>query len=297
MGSGIKIIEATSTCEAERQTISATVSRQDKSAILRLTWSGKPSPDPATALRLLFSSFEGIEVNCDEGVLYKEQGNSEADVVHPVKKGLLFDGGIDAFYSLHKGYDDLTSLVFLNGLYGDEEREIKSRHSLRSELTRALYQSTEADKEFIQLDINLSEVLDALDIPFIHHPGLLHAGISGVLAGEISTMVVPVTHQPGEEITRPGDRVELDFNQLTLADKQLAIARDSRLMNSLRVCWEVASRTYNCGRCRRCSRAIPSRRLVESLRRREANLNMSRRRILKPGTADRHAPGIRNTPT
>ena len=114
---------------------------------------------------------------------------------------------------------------------------------------------------------------------------MFYTGISQILSGFIGKLVVPDDDHPDNDDFQlrdcEDDYIEFDQSDISLQEKQAAIATDSNLLNALRVCWEVSSRTYNCGRCKRCTRAIPARRLVESLRRREASINKSRPLILK----------------
>ena len=285
--------EITVSSHSNRQQLSVMVINQDKSSLLSLEWSGEASPDPVAALKLLVSSFtEGIVTIDEDTSQIQRQDSSTSPATHNDNdndndnEALLFDGGLNAFYSLHKRFDEITSLVFLNGLYGDEDQSKNIGHSIKSELQRARYQSGEIRKNLIQLDLNLSEVLHELNITTISNPGLLYAGIRGVLGGNIATLVVPLDYKAGTDSESLPDHnhdgIKLDFCELPPPEAQRAIATDSQLMNALRVCWEVANRTYNCGRCKRCTRAIPARRLVESMKRREASTITSRHQILGP---------------
>ncbi|MBT4584995.1 MAG: hypothetical protein HOC93_07955 [Phycisphaerae bacterium] len=285
MSATLHIENIASVSKSDREQLSACLKLLGAQCHLKLEWQGSPCPDPVTALTLLGSSIVD-EVVIDEyslnNSLSAESQTSNNQQLN--EKALLFDGGVNAFHSLHHQFDKITSLVFLNGLYGDEDHQSNTRHSIKSELQRIRYQSAEIGKNLIQVDVNISDVLDSFNLTALRNPVKLYAGISHMLSGSITTLVVPEDDNLSNYNTHLSDHfdecVEFDRSNLSLKEKQGVIARNSNLLNSLRVCWEVSSRTYNCGRCKRCTRAIPARRLVESLRRREAKINASRHLVV-----------------
>tara|TARA_B100001964_G_scaffold242342_1_gene316872 strand:+ start:5407 stop:6369 length:963 start_codon:yes stop_codon:yes gene_type:complete len=286
--------------------ISAHISWEGKVGELEFAWQGESCPNPADALLVLMSSITiplNIRLSIDVTpslvgtrlIDYYRRSYSQTSSppdraltstgirmpgIKPSGEGLLFDGGIDAFHALKQYQDDISTLVFVNGLYGDEDQRQNSQHALRSKLQRIQYQAVELDKALLVLDTNLHDLLLTLGISDTLLAETFYAGLGHILNGNISTLRIPGSKKFQKYEQEEGFEPKLvvhDTGQLTLSEKQARMASDRYLMDALRVCWENPRRSYNCGRCKRCTRRIPARRLLESLRRREAKLLDARR--------------------
>jgi hypothetical protein len=272
MSSTLYINELQQTSHGALQKVTAGISWRDKACEVNIGWQGEPCPNPADALFLLMSSItipQNINLSADatpSGVSTRsinrlsrgyfptnDRPNSELastdsrpgvqptseGVTKGRRQGLLFDGGIDAFHMLAQYKDEVSTLVFLNGLHGDEDQHQSSRHVLKSELQRIQYQSAELNKELLVLDTNLHDLLATLGISETLLADSFYAGLGSILGGHISDLLIPGNDkfQQPEEGFEPGMVIH-DFNKLTLPEKQENMARDQYLMDALRLLGE-----------------------------------------------------------
>jgi hypothetical protein len=213
--------------------------------------------------------------------------------------GILFDGGVDAFFTFHKNQDEIHSIVFVSDYEGDVELHHKKGTAIKSAKERA----SDLGKPFIEVQTNLRHFLRTFDLRDTSpadlntiqevNETLLIAIIDTLLSGHLEKLVVPGDrshplheHSPHRALPvlidslLPGNRVHVHHHDADIEheDKIESLKSNGTILEALRVCWENTNRSYNCGRCRKCTRRISANRLVELLSR-DSNLLRKRFRF------------------
>ncbi len=194
--------------------------------------------------------------------------------------GVLFTGGIDAYYTLHKHREALESIVYMSDLVGSGEDVRNANTALQT----ARHTARELGMAFILVETNLRTCFSRFtDEGAVDHD-MIVATLGAVLSGHLATlylsrrpMLKPSAPSGSTPIFNPilsrgpcSDRVHFDYNGVgtDLEGKIMSIAGDTILLDAIRICRENPDRSYNCGKCATCTRHIPAYQAVESLGRR-----------------------------
>jgi len=283
-----------------RETLSASITQADRQCRLWFRWNGELSPLPGDTL-LLAALQPAMAMGCD---LVMEEPTSarliefisttqqqlqmllphltiieiEAENSHQsttglnsqasLPTGILFDGGIDAFYTFHQHQQEIQTVIYVSDFDDDEEIRYRQGNSIKS----AGHRAAELGKTLLQVDTNLRQFLRSFDYHPRFHQSLISGVIGILLSGQLSKLFVPNPAlsagldrifngtYPDQQIRFAHDGIDVD--PLIKMD---ALRTDQTILRSLQVCWDNPQRDYNCGRCKKCTRRVPSRRLVELL--------------------------------
>jgi len=307
--------------------VSAQVRLNDLKSQLWFRWKGTPCPNPGDVLllaTLLPTMRNGVELDIplpvsreltdtleevQQHFCESESGLKIVDIrtrktvqedtfAAPGQSltGVLFDGGVDAFFTFHKNQDEIHSIVFVSDYEGDVELHHKKGTAIKSAKERAC----DLGKPFIEVQTNLRHFLKSFDLRVSKQEDLntiqevnetlLIAIIDTLLSGHFEKLVVPGArshplheHSPQQALPvlidslLPGSRVHVHHHDPDIEheDKIESLKSNGTILEALRVCWENTNRSYNCGRCKKCTRRISANRLVELLSR-DSNLLQKR---------------------
>lgn len=179
--------------------------------------------------------------------------------------GLCFTGGVDSFFSLLRHEQRPTCLVYVVGFdVPVEDRE-------RAERVIALVRDVARDQRTPALIVrtDLREHPRFASISWEHTHGAALAAIGHLLAGTISTLVIPPSYGV-DRLVPWGSHPELDASwsvpgRLDVVhgdasghrlDRVMAIAHDPLVHRHLRVCWQNVGSDLNCGSCEKCVRTM-----------------------------------------
>ncbi|WP_341303894.1 hypothetical protein [Pseudomonas sp. TMP25] len=176
----------------------------------------------------------------------------------------FFQGGVDSFFTLLKGRDELTDLVYIHG-FDVRLDDWPRRHAIAS-MGGAVAASM--GMRFIEVESNLARVLEDFGSWPLHGHGFALMSVARALAGDISEIRVPGTHSLKGQ--KPwGSWLDTDplFSDQRLSvvhdaceaervDKIIALADQPLALRYLRVCWGRVDGMYNCCRCEKCLRTM-----------------------------------------
>ena len=191
--------------------------------------------------------------------------------------GAFFSGGIDAFYTLLKHRDEITTLIFIHGFdiqldkYEFRKRASKSVKDVADEFGKVL----------VEVETNLPECLEKISPSFIPAGGDAHgavlASIALLLSPRLKKVYIP-SSVPYHVMNPWGSHVLLDRLWSTEdmaivhdgceADrikKAFVVAQSEVAMRNLRVCLFKPEEGLNCERCEKCLRTMAELRAVGAL--------------------------------
>jgi hypothetical protein len=197
-----------------------------------------------------------------------------------IATGVLFDGSVDAFYTFHKNQHEIHTVIYLSDYEGD--REIKQKRN--SAIKTAKHRARDLGMPFVHVQSNLRHFLKTFNRDQELDQVLVIAVIDTLLSGHVGKLLVPdsdtgkqtVTEHPARkelpllfESYLPTSRIHLDQDgaDVEYHDKLDTLKNNHTILEALRVCWENPDRSYNCGRCKKCTRRVSAGRLVELLSR------------------------------
>jgi len=182
------------------------------------------------------------------------------------RKAAFFSGGVDSFFTLIKGQEELTDILYIHGF--DVRLDDLPRRAAVSAMGAAVAEGT--GTRFIEVESNLGKVIQDFGSWPIHGHGFALMSVARALAGDIGEVRVPGTHSLQHQ--KPWGSW-LDTDPL-FSDERLAIVHDAceaeridkiRRISSeplaqayLRVCWGKVDGMYNCCRCEKCLRTMVS---------------------------------------
>jgi hypothetical protein len=190
--------------------------------------------------------------------------------------GSFFSGGMDAFYTLLKHRDEITTIIFIHGfdipLYNNTLRERASK-SVKEV-------ATEFGKVLIEIETNLPECLAKVSSWFTPAGGFAHgavmASIALLLSPQLKKVYVPSSNTYNDlspwgshPILDPlwsTEDVEIvhDGCEATRVKKAALIAQSEIALKNLRVCLKPED-ALNCGQCEKCLRCMANLRAVGAL--------------------------------
>ena len=188
----------------------------------------------------------------------------DAEVATGAGTGSFQSCGVDSLYTFTKHRDELSHLVYMQGL---GPFEIDAPHSLaRLEHARTL--AREAGKELIEIKLDVYDVTLRFASWMLGH-GLVLAGVGLTLQGALRRLYVPAGQSYRDVfplLTHPlldplwsTETLEIvhDGCEATRVDKVQVLASTPGALDHLSVCnkdWAVV----NCGRCEKCVRTMTS---------------------------------------
>lgn len=204
-----------------------------------------------------FEPFFAVDISVDEEYL--------ADcTLRGERRAAFFSGGVDSFFTLLKGREELTDLVYIHGF--DVRLDDWPRRRAIANMGGAIAASM--GMRFIEVESNLAKVLEDFGSWPLHGHGFALMSVARALAGDIGEIRVPGTHSLKGQ--KPwGSWLDTDplFSDQRLSvvhdaceaervDKIIALADQPLALRYLRVCWGRVDGTYNCCRCEKCLRTM-----------------------------------------
>ncbi len=188
--------------------------------------------------------------------------------------GIVFNGGVDSFYTLLKHLTEIGSLVYIPDLditQGDQP--------LQGDVLKFLkHPARELRKEFVEMKTNLRGFYSHFGNNREFDRGIAYAVIGIILSDHLSKLYIPTNHADFESSPGPdshpifdssfnSDRVYFDYDSAGVSrDAKIeAIVASDVIMDTIRVCWENPDRGYNCGRCKKCSRRMNRYNIISGL--------------------------------
>ena len=214
------------------------------------------------AMRFYATSFEGFsEVPITADSCYEARpGPSQ-------RRASFFSGGVDSFFTLLKGRNELTDIITIRGFdmsLGDADRWEKTRASAHAV-------AAELGIRFHELESNFGSMIKEFGLWIEHGHGLALACAARSLAGLFAEIRIPGTFSSDGQIPWGSSA----FSDPEFSDERLAIIHDTcaatrtdkieflaqqpLALQYLRVCPGVKNdANYNCCRCEKCLRTMVS---------------------------------------
>jgi len=194
--------------------------------------------------------------------------------------GVLFDGSVDAFYTFHKNQHEIHTVIYLSDYEGEKEVQQKRNTAIKT----AKHRTKDLGMPFVHVQSNLRHFLQTFNNDQELDQLLVIAVIDTLLSGHVGKLLVPgkgsgeqavSEHPPRQGLPLlfdsylPTSRIHLDQDGADVEhlDKLESLKDNHTILEALRVCWENPDRSYNCGRCKKCTRRVSASRLVELLSR------------------------------
>ncbi len=191
--------------------------------------------------------------------------------------GAFFSGGMDAFYTLLKHRDEITTLIFVHGF--DIQLD---KYEFRSRASRAFGEVAAGfNKVLVEVETNLAECLEEISPSFIHAGGDAHgavlASIALLLSPQLKKVYIPSSY-PYSNLNPCGSHVLLDplwstesveivhdGCEATRVEKAALVAQSEIALRNLRVCLFKPEDGLNCEQCEKCLRSMATLRAVGAL--------------------------------
>lgn len=192
--------------------------------------------------------------------------SGDATAQRPAGRGttLCFTGGVDSFYTLLRGQQPITSLLFIHGYDmppADTTRAQAAENSLRNVAAAFGQQAV-----VVRTNLRTHRLLRGTNWEHTHGGAL--AAVGHLLSDHADQLLISASYP--QVYDRPwGSHWKLDpywsSSRLTVthvgaekwrAEKLAAIMHESLVRQHLRVCWENRSPTGNCGQCEKCLRTM-----------------------------------------
>ena len=202
-------------------------------------------------------SYCSVEITADS---YYQTAATE-----PRRKAAFFSGGVDSFYTLVKGRQELTDIICIYGFdmsLKDSERWAKVRNMCAAV-------AKEFGVNLIEVETNMGGVIKDYGSWLRHGHGLALASVARALGGVVGEVRIPGTFSLSEQkpwgscaATDPlfsDERVTIthDACNASRADKVVALANEPVALKYLRVCGgRPMDGLYNCCRCEKCLRTM-----------------------------------------
>ncbi|MBI4699101.1 MAG: hypothetical protein HY758_09445 [Nitrospirae bacterium] len=216
-----------------------------------------------------FPGYTSISVEAESSSLAESDDNRGI--------GAFFSGGIDAFYTLLKHRDEITTLIFIHGFDIQLEKNEFRRRASKSVREVA----AEFGKELVEVETNLPESLEKISPSFIPAGGDAHgavlASIALLLSPRLKEVYIP-SSVPYHVMDPWGSHVLLDplwstedmaiVHDGCEADrikKTFAVAQSEVALRNLRVCLFKPEEGINCEKCEKCLRTMAELRAVGAL--------------------------------
>lgn len=181
------------------------------------------------------------------------------------RRASFFSGGVDSFFTLLKGQEDITDIITLRGF------DMSLGDHVRWEQTRSAAQSVASSLGlgFHELESNFGSILKAFGQWVEHGHGLALASAARALAANFAEVRIPGSYTVETQVpwgssmfTDPEFSDEAltiahDACSATRADKTVYISTNELALRYLRVCpGSKNDGQFNCCRCEKCLRTM-----------------------------------------
>jgi hypothetical protein len=189
--------------------------------------------------------------------------------------GAFFSGGVDSFYTLLKNHDEITALIFVQGI----EKHLADNSLLRSKVTSSIREAAaKLGKALIEVETNLRPFSDRYTSwgEVYHGAGL--ASVALLLSQQFRKVYIPSSHtypQPfpwgSDPLLDPmwsteATEIVHDGSEAARVEKVRFIASNNVVREHLRVCLNRnGNGKYNCGTCGKCMRTMISLHIAGAL--------------------------------
>ena len=182
--------------------------------------------------------------------------------------GAFFSLGMDAFYTLLKHRDEITTLIFVHGF--DIQLD---KYEFRSKASRAFREvGAGFNKVSVEVETNLAECLEEISPSFIAAGGDAHgavlASIALLLSPQLKKIYIPSSY-PYSNLNPCGSHVLLDplwstedveivhdGCAATRVENAALVAQSEIALRNLRVCLFKPEDGLNCEQCEKCLRSM-----------------------------------------
>jgi hypothetical protein len=187
----------------------------------------------------------------------RSEGTEERSRVRGV--GVFFSLGVDSFFTLKENKDDLTHLIWARGFDTGTLPE-RMWDEMFANVTRV---ARSCDKELLVVNTNVRELAEGrVSWKWFHGAGLASVGHALANAvGEVQISASQTYDHLGAWGSHPlldhlwsSEGLEVRHAKAThnRVEKTLEIADDPLVQETLRVCFSLDGKDYNCGRCSKC---------------------------------------------
>jgi hypothetical protein len=206
------------------------------------------------------------------GAFMQNAGNREKQ---KPDAGIIFNGGVESFYTLLKHLTEIGSLVFVPDL----EIMQKNDGPPQGDILKFLkHPAKELRKELVEMKTNLMSFFRCFGGNRELDRDIVYAVVGVMLSHHLSKLYIPIKHAHFESLQRSdsypifdsvlnSDRIyfNCDGAGVSRSAKIEAILANDTIMDTIRVCWENPARGYNCGRCKKCSRTMNRYHIINGL--------------------------------
>lgn len=181
------------------------------------------------------------------------------------KRGVAscFTGGVDSFHSFIKHRDEVTHLLYTDGL----DIPLEAEGFLEMVKDKLKMVSKTLGKQYLEVQSNIRELSDLAGDWAYQMNGSAIASIGLCLGSSIERLYIPSTHTYAKLDARgthalldplwSTEYLEIvhDGAEATRIEKVEVVANDKTALENLRVCWQSRD-SYNCGVCEKCIRTM-----------------------------------------
>lgn len=208
------------------------------------------------------SSFDGFTVvPISADAYYKAEPSVSS------RKASFFSGGVDSFFSLLKGRDELTDIITIRGF------DMSLKDQARWEKTRASAQAVadELNIKLHEVECNFGSIIKAYGKWLEHGHGIALASVARSLAGLFGEVRIPSSDSIEDQVPwgssifsdpkYSDERLEVvhDACAANRVDKTVYLGNEPLALKYLRVCpGSKHDELYNCCRCEKCLRTMVS---------------------------------------
>ena len=198
----------------------------------------------------------------------------------PKGVGTFFSGGVDSYFTFHRHTEEITHLLFVNGL-DSATRSLMDDSADVSEATREIERLTkELDRPLVVVDTDLRDFLDGYADYGLHYHGAALAAVCHLhehLFGKVYIASTYPYHQlcpwgshPLTDFAWSTERLELELDgcEASRVDKIVDLASRPDGLNHLYVCWRnpLGTDYQNCGQCAKCLRTMLTLEIIGKLK-------------------------------
>jgi len=178
--------------------------------------------------------------------------------------GAFFSGGVDSFYTLLKNQDEITALIFVQGI----EKHLADDSVLRSKVTSSIREAAaKLGKPLIEVETNLRTFSDRYTSwgEFYHGAGL--ASVALLLSPQFRKVYIPSSQSYAQLLpwgshpildpmwSTESTEIVHDGCEARRVQKIKFISSNEVVLEHLRVCLSRDGK-YNCGKCEKCLRTM-----------------------------------------
>lgn len=197
----------------------------------------------------------------------------QAGAVSTGRCASFFSGGVDSFFTLMKGKQQITDIVYIHGF--DVRLDDLPRRQAVDAMGNAVAQ--EMGIRYLPVESNMGKVLQDFGAWPQHAHGLALIAVARLLAGHVDEVRIPGSFSIAEQkpwgtwletdhlFSDERVRIVHDACEARRMDKVRRLANEPLALKYLRVCWERVDGMYNCCRCEKCMRTMTSLELLGSL--------------------------------